>query len=193
MAYPATLELDASREIANWRPLVHWLLAIPHLLIVQALQQVTQAVAVICWCAILFTGELPAGLAGFQCLVIRYSARVYSYVFWLREPYPPFEFTMTGADPRTDPVRVDLQPSLTNRNRLTVGLRLIWIIPAVLFAIVLGIATSVVLLVGFFAVLFTGRWPEGLRRFLVGSGRYFVRLTAYGYLLTDEYPPFALE
>jgi hypothetical protein len=193
MAYPATLELDASPEIANWRPLVHWLLAIPHLLIAYALQQVAQVVALISWFVIVFTGELPAGLAGFQCLAIRYTARAYSYAFWLREPYPPFEFAMTGTDPRTDPLRVDLQPALTDRNRLTVGLRFIWIIPAALFAIVLSLAATVALLVGFFAVLFTGRWPAGLRDFMVGSGRYFVRLTAYGYLLTDEYPPFALE
>jgi hypothetical protein len=193
MAYPATLELDASPEVANWRPLVQWLLAIPHLLIAQALQQVAEVVALISWFAIVFTGELPAGLASFQCLAIRYSARAYSYAFWLREPYPPFEFTMTGTDPGTDPVRVELQPALTDRNRLTVGLRFIWAIPAALFAIVLGIAASVALLVGFFAVLFTGRWPQGLRDFVVGCGRYFVRFTAYVYLLTDEYPPFALE
>ncbi len=193
MAYPADLRLDAEPEIANWRPLVHWLLAIPHLAIANALQQVGQIVAVVTWFIIVFTGSLPAGLANFQCLVIRYSARAYSHALWLRQDYPAFEFAMIGPDPGGDPLRVDLHPALTGRNRLTVALRLIWIIPAALFAAVLGIAASLVAVIGFFAVLFTGRWPEGLRHFLVGCGRYFVRVSAYADLLTDEYPPFSLD
>lgn len=193
MTYPADLRLDADPEIANWRPLVHWLLAIPHLAIASALQQVGKVVAVISWFIIVFTGTLPAGLAHFQCLVIRYSARAYSHALWLREDYPRFEFAMTGSDPGGDPIRVDLAPALTDRNRLTVGLRFIWVIPAALFAAVLALAAWIVAVIGFFAVLFTGRWPDGLRDFLVGCGRYFVRVSAYADLLTDEYPPFSLE
>ncbi len=192
MSYPADLHLTAEPEVANWRPLVHWLLAIPHLLIASALQQVGQIVALISWFAIVFTGKLPQSLANFQCLSIRYSARSYSYALWLRESYPPFEFATSGSDPRTDPVIVDLEPKLEDRNRLTVGLRLIWMIPAALFAAVIAIAAMVVSFIGFFAVLFTGRWPDGLRNFLVGAGRYFVRFSAYANLLTDDYPPFSL-
>jgi Domain of unknown function (DUF4389) len=44
-----------------------------------------------------------------------------------------------------------------------------------------------------FAVLFTGRWPEGLRMFVVGYMRWFTRLEAYVGLLTDAYPPFSLD
>ncbi|MGH9282144.1 MAG: DUF4389 domain-containing protein [Acidimicrobiales bacterium] len=193
MAYPATFELDAPTKVANWRPLVHWFLAIPHWVVNYFLSQIGQLLAVISWFVIVFTGKLPAGLANFQCLVIRYSTRTYTYGFWLREPYPPFDFTPTPADPGGDPVRVDLIPAYEDRNRLTVGLRIIWAIPALLFAIVLWIAAAAVVFVSFFAVLFTGRYPEGMRDFVLRAGRYFVRLTAYLYLLTDEYPPFALE
>ena len=67
------------------------------------------------------------------------------------------------------------------------------LIPAAIFAMLLGIVVFLAMIVSFFAVLFTGRWPEGVRTFLVGSSRYFVRLSAYAYLLTDEYPPFSLD
>jgi hypothetical protein len=42
-------------------------------------------------------------------------------------------------------------------------------------------------------VLFTGRWPDGLRDFVIKVMRWGVRVQAYFLLLTDEYPPFALD
>ena len=193
MPYPANFELDHPLEMARWRPLVQWLLAVPHMVVVWALGYVSPVVGIISWFAILFTGSLPTGLANFQSMIIRYTMRTYSYAMFLRAPYPPFAFAVTPEDPGGDPVRVDLQPALEGRNRLTVGLRIIWAIPALLFAAVLGIAVCFVMIAAFFAVLFTGAWPEGMRSFVVRCMRYFVRVTAYYDLLTDEYPPFALE
>jgi hypothetical protein len=193
MDYPADLKLEAPLEVANWRPLVHWLLGVPHLLIAGVLGQVAGLISVIGWFAIVFTGRLPEGLANFQCLVIRYSARANSYAVFLRESYPTFDFTMTPDDPGGDPVLVEILPQLENRNRLTVGLRFIWIIPIALFLAVLGFAACFVIFVAFFTVLFTGRWPEGMRRFVVGTGRLGVRVSAYGYLLVDDYPPFSTD
>lgn len=189
----ADLELDSPVEVANWRPLVHWLLGIPHLLIANVLGDIGGAIALISWFAIVFTGRLPEGLANFQCLVIRYQARAYSYVLWLREPYPAFDFSMTPADPGGDPVRVDIRPQLEDRNRGTVAFRFLLVIPVAIFLAVVAFAASVVGLLGFFAVLFTGRWPEGMRRFIVGTFRLGVRVYAYAYLLVDEYPPFSVS
>ncbi|HVM40024.1 MAG TPA: DUF4389 domain-containing protein [Acidimicrobiia bacterium] len=193
MAYPVDLHLETPDRIANWRPLVHWLLAIPHLLLANALSNVGPVVAVISWFAIVFTGRLPEGLARFQCLVIRYQARAYSYALWMREPYPAFDFSMAFDDPGGDPLRVDLRPQLTDRNRLTVGLRLLWIIPIALFFALVALVAAVIVFLGFFAVLFTGRWPAGMFRFLVGTARLSVRVGAYGSLLVDDYPPFSLD
>ena len=149
--YPVALEFDADPKVANWRPLVQWLLGIPHLIIAQVLGQVASVVAVISWFAILFTGVMPPGLAAFQCLVIRYNARALSYALWLRESYPPFEFPMGPADPRTDPVRVDFVAPSEPRNRLTVGLRFLWIVPIALFAFAVSLAACAVSLASFFA------------------------------------------
>ena len=112
----------------------------------------------------------------------------------MREEYPPFTFATSAADPGDDPrVRVDVTPALTDRNRLTVAFRIILAIPQVDRARLLGIAVWVVVLIGFFAVLFTGRWPAGLREFVLGFARWWVRVEAYILLLTDEYPPFSLD
>jgi hypothetical protein len=193
-AYPATFEVDRAERIANWRPLVQWLLAIPHFLILYGLELVARAVAVISWFAILFTGKLPEGLASLLCLYIRYNNRAWAYAGFLREEYPPFVYDTVAAEPGNyPPVRNGFAPELEDRNRVTVGFRLILAIPQLIVVAILGIAAIVVLLIAFFAVLFTGRWPEGLRTFIVGYMRWVTRVEAYVGLLTDRYPPFSLE
>jgi hypothetical protein len=180
--------------VANWRALVNWLLAIPQLVVVGALRYVAEALGVVSWFIILFTGRLPAGIANFQVMYMRYYVRTGVYAAFLREEYPPFEFTMTPSDPGTDPrLRVDVVPQLEERNRLTVAFRIILAIPHFIALGFLTIANLVVFVIAFFAVLFTGRWPAGLRDFTVGVMRWLLRLEAYMFLLTDEYPPFALR
>jgi len=53
-----------------------------------------------------------------------------------------------------------------------------------------GIAYFVTLIIAWFAILFTGRYPRGLFDFAVGLFRWSARVTAYAYLMRDEYPPF---
>ncbi|MGH3925128.1 MAG: DUF4389 domain-containing protein, partial [Pseudonocardiaceae bacterium] len=176
-AYPATFEVDRAERIANWRPVVQWLLAIPHFLILYGLQLVARAVAVISWFAILFTGKLPEGLASMLCLYIRYNNRVWAYAGFLREEYPPFVFDPVAPDPgQYPPVRTGFAPELEDRNRVTVGFRLILAIPQIIVVALLGVAAIVVWVIALFAVLFTGRWPEGLRTFIVGYMRWVTRL-----------------
>jgi hypothetical protein len=193
-AYPATLDVDRAERIAHWRPIVQWLLAIPHFIILYVLGIVAEIVAIISWFVILFTGKLPDGLANLVCLYFRYNNRVIAYAGFFRDEYPPFAFETVAPDPRTYPaVRTDFAPELENRNRLTVAFRIILVIPQLIVLAVLGIAWFVAHVIAFFAVLFTARWPEGLRTFLVGIMRWSTRVNAYLYLLTDKYPPFSLD
>jgi ABC-type multidrug transport system fused ATPase/permease subunit len=193
-AYPATYTFDPPEKIANWRPLVQWLLAIPHFVILYVLRLVSNVVGVISWFVILFTGALPEGLANVQAMYFRYSMRVSTYVAFMREEYPPFGFATTPNDPGDDPrVRVDFRPQLTDRNRLTTFFRLILAIPQLIVTAVLLFAAAVVTLIAFFAVLFTGRWPAGMRDFVIKVQRWSLRVQAYTTLLTDVYPPFTLD
>ena len=192
--YPATFEVDRADRIANWRPIVQWLLAIPHVVILYVLGIVSEVVGIISWFAILITGKLPEGLATLQCLYLRYNNRVISYVAFLREEYPPFAFETVAPDPGTyPPVRTNFVPELENRNRLTVAFRIILVIPQMIVLAFLGIAAFVAGVIAFFAVLFTGHWPDGLRTFVVGVMRWGTRVNTYFLLLTDEYPPFSLD
>src|SRR5918993_5129686 len=187
--YPATFEVDAPERIDNWRPLVQWLLAIPHFLIVSVLGTVSEVVGIISWFFILITGKLPEGLATLQCLYIRYNNRALSYAVFLREEYPPFVFETVAGDPGTyPPVRTSFVPELENRNRLTVAFRIILVIPHVIVLAVLGLAAFVAELVPVFMGLVRRGWAHGLRTFVVGVISWATRFNAYFLLLTDEYP-----
>ena len=193
MTYPAQLDVRTPDRIANWRPLVQWIMAIPHFIIMYFVMIVAEVVAVVSWIVILFTGKLPEGLANVGCMALRYQARVQSFAGFLHAEYPPFEFSSTPADPGGTPVSVSFQPTLDDRNRLTCALRLIWMIPAAIVTMIIALIGGICWFLGFFAVLFTGRWPAGLLDWVMKSMRASLRLSAYAFLLTDEYPPMSFD
>lgn len=193
MSYPAAIDVDTPQRIDRWRPLAQWILAIPHLVIAGAMEYVASAVGIVSWFVILFTKRLPVGLANVQVMIMRYTARAQLYAGFVHDSYPPFEFAMSAAEPGGTPVRVDVEPALDDRDRLRVALRIIWIIPALLYALVVAIVGILAWIGGFFAVLFTGRWPESLRTWVMKLLRVSIRVNAYALLLTDEYPPFSTD
>jgi hypothetical protein len=102
--YPSTderqsvhLELpypDAERDLNRWLPLVKWLLAIPHLIVLVFLWLAAVVAVVIAWFAILFTGRYPRGLFDFVLGVLRWGNRVGAYAFILvTDEYPPFRLS----------------------------------------------------------------------------------------------------
>lgn len=189
--YPATYDLDAPEGVANWRPLVQWILAIPHLIVSGALGYLAGAVALVSAFTVLFTRSIPEGLFNLQVMVMRYRARVSAYAAFLHDRYPKFEFELVAADPGGDPVRLAVSRPET-WNRWLPLVKWLLAVPHYVVLAVLGIASFVIGIVAFFAVLFTGRYPLGLRGFIVGVNRYATRVTAYVLLLRDEYPPFSL-
>ncbi|MGZ5368846.1 MAG: DUF4389 domain-containing protein [Aeromicrobium sp.] len=194
LGYPATFAFDPPATIARWRPLVHWLLVIPHLVVLYALGIVAEVLVIVAWFVGVFTGKIPEGIQTPIAMYIRYSARVSSYALFLREEYPPFAFDASFAEPGNDPrVRVDFSPELEGRNRLTIFFRLFMVIPQAIVLAFVAIGASFVMIVAWFAVIILGRWPEGMRDFVVGFIRWSTRLNAYASLLTDEYPPFTLH
>ena len=79
------------------------------------------------------------------------------------------------------------------QNRWTVAFRIILAIPQYIVLDFLFIAFFFVVVIGWFAALFTGRLPEWANTFLGGVIRWYARVNAYVFLLTDRYPPFSLD
>jgi uncharacterized membrane protein len=89
------------------------------------------------------------------------------------------------------PVRVDIDYS-AEHNRLTTFFRFLLVIPHYVALVFVGIAAFFVVVIAWFATLFTGRYPRSLFDFLAGVIRWSLRVAAYNLLLTDRYPPFSL-
>lgn len=86
IAYP-----DVERDLNRWRPLIKWLLAIPHYIVLWLLSIVQMVVVIIAWFAILFTGRYPRGMFDLVVGVMQWSLRVQAYAFLLTtDRYPPF-------------------------------------------------------------------------------------------------------
>ena len=79
------------------------------------------------------------------------------------------------------------------RNRLTAFFRLILVIPVAIVLYVVAIFAWVAMVVAWFAIVITGRYPQSLYDFVAGFTRSLTRITAYGALLADSYPPFAIS
>jgi uncharacterized protein DUF4389 len=82
---------DAARELSRWMPLVKWILAIPHYIVLWFLSVAAVVAVIIAWFAILFTGRYPRALFEFVVGVLRWGLRVSAYAFLLTtDRYPPF-------------------------------------------------------------------------------------------------------
>ena len=102
--YPSTVEEqsvhleidypDAERDLNRWLPMVKWLLAIPHYIVLGLLVIIALFAVVIAWFAILFTGRYPRGLFDFVVGVSRWGLRVQAYALLLvTDQYPPFSLS----------------------------------------------------------------------------------------------------
>jgi hypothetical protein len=190
--YPVNLDLNAPLEVARWRPLVNWLLAVPHLLISGALQGLRSVLQLICFFSILFTKKIPPAIFDLIVMTLRYQWRVSSYVMFMRETYPPFEFDPSAEDNGSDPATFSVEYP-EELNRFLPLVKFLFAIPLFVVMAVYAIGGIFAWLAAFFAVLFTGRFPEGLRTYMVGVNRYVNRVFAYFGFLRDEYPPFSLK
>jgi Domain of unknown function (DUF4389) len=157
------------------------ILAIPHLIVLIALVVAAEVVAFIGWWAALFTGQLPPWAHEFITGVLRWQSRVYGYLYFLTDQYPPF--TLEDAD---YPVR--LFTKQTRLNRLAVLFRVILLIPVVLLGALAGFGILLVSIVAWLITLIAGRMPAGLHQAFAAVIRFTARLGGYVYLVTPEYP-----
>jgi len=188
--YPVDLEFNRDDHVANWRPLVNWILAIPHWIVLYVLGIAAFVLWIVSLFVVLFTERNP--FVGFQTMYLRYYWRVASFAGFMRDEYPPFDFATDDAAVVPDAAVVTVEDP-GDMNRFLGFVKWLLAIPHYIVLWLLEIAVFVVLVINFFVVLFTGKWNESMREFVIGVARWYTRVHAYVFLLTDKYPPFSLQ
>jgi hypothetical protein len=191
--YPVTVDLRREEPIARWRPFAHIFMAIPHFIVLYALQLLAGVMAFIAFFAVLFTKRWPTTMLGLWVLYQRYEIRVASFVLLMRESYPPFEFPQSLDEPGDDPPSHYALVEPGELIRLSPLYQWILAFPHYIVLGILFIGAFFVYIIGWFIVLFTGRWPEGMAQFLISVLRWNARVSAYATFATNQYPPFSLE
>ena len=137
---------------------------------------------------LLFRKKYPRWWFDWNLALTKFSTRVCAYLALLRDEYPSTD----------EEQAVHLEITYPDAPKdLKRGMPLVkWFlaIPHYIVLFFLGIAAIVSVVIAWFAILFTGRYPRGLFDFVVGVFRWSLRVEVYAFLLiTDRYPPFRLS
>lgn len=211
--YPAQLEIDAQERLGRASTIFRIILIIPIALLLNLLVSggesttvvVSQAGDVVSQGAswgtgiigtlfvatllmILFRKRYPRWWFDFNLALHRFGTRVLAYLFLLTDKYPSTE----------DEQNVHLELKYPDaQTELMRGMPLVkWLlaVPHYIVLFFLWIAAYVVIVLSWFAIIFTGRYPKAFFDFVVGVMRWSWRVQSYAFILaTDKYPPFSLR
>jgi hypothetical protein len=137
---------------------------------------------------LLFRQKYPGWWFDWNVELTRFSTRVSTYFLLLTDRYPSTD------EEQAVHLEIDRPDSERDLNRWLPLVKWILALPHYIVLFFLAIAAFFVLIIAWFAILFTGRYPHGLFDFTVGVNRWGLRVLGYAFLLvTDRYPPFSLK
>lgn len=137
---------------------------------------------------ILFRRRYPRWWFNFSRELVRFEGRVGAYLALLTDQYPS-----TVAEQAVH-LEIDYPDAERDLNRWLPLVKWLLALPHYFVLVFLGLASFIAVILAWFAILFTGRYPRGLFEFVVGVWRWVLRVMAYAFLLvTDRYPPFSLR
>jgi hypothetical protein len=137
---------------------------------------------------ILFRQRYPRWWFDFVRELTRFEARVGAYLALLSDRYP------STVEEQAVHLEIDYPTVEQDLNRWLPLVKWLLAIPHYVVLAVLFVLAVIAVVIAWFAILFTGRYPRGLFDFVVGVGRWSLRVQAYAFLLvTDRYPPFSLS
>jgi hypothetical protein len=176
---------DLRRE--RIKVLVRLMLAYPHLIWLSLYAMVAIAMGIANWVVTLIKGRPSERIHRWLVRFLRYSIYVYSYVYLLANPYPPFH-----GEPERYPVDIEVDPPEV-QSRLKTAFRILLAIPALILAWVFGQVVQIVAILAWFVALAIGRTPRGMENLGLYCLRYQAQTWGYLLILTDRYPSLAAE
>jgi len=201
MTYPVDVSVDygdgtRSRGLAVAGILfpIKVLLAIPHLVVLAFVQFGAFVATWIGYWGIAINGSLSPGIARFVHSSLGWNIRMSAWISSLQDEYPAFAL----EQPEYPATVIITEPTLERSRGLAVAgilwfLKGVLLIPHMIVLYLIGIAAGIAGYIAYWAIAFTGVYPEGIFTFVVGALRWSTRINAWLFSLTDEYPPFALN
>ncbi len=213
LPYAARLDVDYPEKLDRFTTLVRIIWAIPILIIAalisasgsetvktvsdtgETLSQVTNSGAGITgglffatMLMIVVRQRYPRWWFDFARELTRFSARIGAYLGLLTDQYPSTE------DEQSVHLELDYPDVERDLNQWLPLVKWFLAIPHYIVLVFLFIGVVIAVIIAWFAILITGRYPRALFDYVVGVGRWGLRVQAYAFLLlTDQYPPFSLQ
>ena len=206
--YPARLEVDYSDQYNRVTTLFRVLMVIPIAIIYGVLTAgvtktvyddggqtvsttsggIVSGLFAVTLLMILFRQRYPRWWFDFARELTRFAARVCAYLVLVTDEYP------STVEEQKVHLEIDYPDAERDLNRWLPLVKWLLAIPHYVVLFFLSIGAVFAIIVAWFAILFTGRYPRGLFDYVIGVGRWSLRVQAYAFLLvTDRYPPFSLH
>ena len=211
--YPARLDIDYPEKLDRFTTFFRLIASIPILIILSVISATSSSTVTV----VTRTGEVVsrATSTGGGILAALFGATLLMLLFRRRYPRWWFDFareftrfgTRVGAymalvtdrypstvDEQSVHLEIDYPDAEHDLNRWLPLVKWFLAIPHYIVLAFLAIGALFAILIAWFAILFTGRYPRGLFDYVVGVGRWALRVEAYmSLLVTDRYPPFSLK
>ena len=207
-SYPAKLDIDYPKQLDRFTTFFRLLWSIPIVIVLSVLTMsgggdfaheagkevsrngggIVAGLFAATALMIVFRQRYPRWWFDFGLELNRFSTRVGAYIFLLTDRYPSTE------DKQAVHLDITYPNAKRDLNRWLPLVKWFLAIPHYVVLALLVLAAFVATVVAWFSILLTSRYPQGLFDFVVGVGRWAVRVNAYAFLLvTDQYPPFSLK
>lgn len=181
-----TFTVEYTPERSRLKTFFRYILAIPHMLLMNVWGGVANILTFFQWWIILFTGKRNRSITDMQSSWLGYGGRVMSYYTMMYDVWPAF-----GPEKGAEPTTYSYEYS-ESANRLTTFFRMFILIPAMFKAFFVMIGTLFTMLGTWFGILFTGRQSKGAFDRLLKTHQYMIRLNAYAMMMTDTYPKYTV-
>jgi hypothetical protein len=198
--FPATLEIDyPDRELDRLTSIFRLFTVIPIAVILALLTTVHAGSANHVFesggivflgtvLMLLFRQKYPRWWFDWNLALTKFGTRVAVYLALLRDEYPSTD------DEQAVHIQIPYPDAMRELNRWLPLVKWFLAIPHYVVLCFLSLAAFFCVIIAWFAILFTGRYPRSLFDFVVGVFRWWLRVGAYAFLLTtDRYPPFSTE
>jgi hypothetical protein len=177
------ITIDFPPRHSRLTTLVRFILVIPLAIFGYVYGILAYLATIVAWFSLVITARYPAGLYNFVAGYARFNLRYATYLFLAVDTYPPF----AGGEYPEYPVHVVIPERKAKYSRLKAFFRFIYIIPAYIVVVILGILLVILAVLAWFIILISGRLPKFIADYMQFAFGWTLKFLALYLLLIENY------